>query len=30
MKVEYSQNRDKQRGRTGRDINVEFDILFKF
>ncbi len=30
MLVEFGQNRDKQRGRTGRDINVEFDVLFKF
>jgi hypothetical protein len=30
MRVEFAQNKDKQRGRTGRDINVEFDVLFKF
>jgi hypothetical protein len=30
MLVEFGQNKDKQRGRTGRDINVEFDVLFKF
>lgn len=30
MLVEFGQNRDKQRGRTGRDVNVEFDVLFKF
>jgi hypothetical protein len=27
---QFSQNRDKQRGRTGRDVSAEFNVLFKF
>lgn len=30
LTMDFRQNRDKQRGRTGRDISVEFDVLFKF
>ncbi len=30
LTMDFRQNRDKQRGRTGRDVNVEFDVLFKF
>jgi len=30
LTMDFRQNTDKYRGRTGRDINVEFDVLFKF